>query len=523
MSTPRQPKPTESRALGVIRLSVETDESTSPERQRESIEAWSRMQGVPLVGVAEDIGVSGTVAPEDRGQLGKWFRSPAAGTWNTLVAMKIDRLSRDLEHFVGLTKRYRVVSTSEGVDTGTPVGKLVAQILGMFAEFERERIAERVRDSMDYLRRVGRWRGGWAWYGYRAVQVSEAEGYVLVQDPDAAEVIKEIANRLIAGEAKRAVMYDLNTRGVLTPRDRQRVLAGRPPEGKRWGVSTIDKLMRSVHVLGQDDYQGTVVRGDDGMPVQYGEPILTMTKQAQVLAALDARATSPTRTRQTGYLLDIAFCGNCSGKLYYKDWKVSESRYRYYMCRNRDDCGEKRLSAEHLEDFITRAFLDMVGHLEEIEHVPVPAEDHTEELTRARSNLQGIRGEYDRGEYDYPGGDEDYEQRRQSLVALVKRLSALPRSEARVESVRTGKTYRQQWNAADKTGRRALLLRSGIKLYATREPDDINFVHYRFGVPDDLQARMAAGGVPPAGDLRFTPGTWAWDVSKVHIDDTREE
>jgi site-specific DNA recombinase len=74
------------RALIEIRLSNETEESTSPERQREQDEAYCGSKGRDIVHVCEDLDASGAIPPFDRGDLGRWLREQTAE--NRRVAAK---------------------------------------------------------------------------------------------------------------------------------------------------------------------------------------------------------------------------------------------------------------------------------------------------------------------------------------------------------------------------------------------------------------------------------------------------
>ena len=82
------------RVLGALRLSRNTDESTSPKRQTERIEWWSGGHDGELVHIAEDLDVSGKVSPFDRDGLGEWLKEENAHKWDVLVAWKLDRISR---------------------------------------------------------------------------------------------------------------------------------------------------------------------------------------------------------------------------------------------------------------------------------------------------------------------------------------------------------------------------------------------------------------------------------------------
>ncbi|GGQ32290.1 hypothetical protein GCM10010233_57300 [Streptomyces pseudogriseolus] len=59
------------RVLGVVRLSRVSDETTSPQRQRRSIQRWADQEGHVVVGWVEDIDVSGGVEPWKRPEFGK--------------------------------------------------------------------------------------------------------------------------------------------------------------------------------------------------------------------------------------------------------------------------------------------------------------------------------------------------------------------------------------------------------------------------------------------------------------------
>ncbi|MER6076831.1 recombinase family protein [Streptomyces sp. NPDC001833] len=103
------------RVLGVVRLSRVSDETTSPERQRRSIQRWADQEGHVVVGWVEDIDVSGGVEPWKRPGFGKWLPSTVgkevsaiehriaveesrADEYDIICVLKIDRLSRRVLH-----------------------------------------------------------------------------------------------------------------------------------------------------------------------------------------------------------------------------------------------------------------------------------------------------------------------------------------------------------------------------------------------------------------------------------------
>jgi DNA invertase Pin-like site-specific DNA recombinase len=213
---------TVARVLGVVRLSREREESTSVARQRQYIETWCDQNGHVLVGVAEDIEVSGGTAPWDRPQLGGWLPETIGGTartaeWDVLCAWRLDRISRRVLHLSALIdwcKRHgkSLASTSEGFDINSPMGGIFVNILAALAEGELEAIRERARSSFTHLMKEGRWRGGFVPYGYRAVKGATGEGWRLEIDRETSTIFREVAEKVIAGSSANAMVRWLNRR-----------------------------------------------------------------------------------------------------------------------------------------------------------------------------------------------------------------------------------------------------------------------------------------------------------------------
>ena len=89
---------------------------------------------------------------------------------DTLICYRLDRISRNVADFsstLELLQKYNVnfISIKERFDTSTPLGRAMIYIASVFAQLERETIAERVRDNMIQLAKSGRWLGGNIPYG----------------------------------------------------------------------------------------------------------------------------------------------------------------------------------------------------------------------------------------------------------------------------------------------------------------------------------------------------------------------
>lgn len=113
----------------------------------------------PVVEEFVDHGVSG--AKDSRPALDALLRAAKRRKIDGVVVWKLDRLGRSLSHLLStldhLTAlKVAFVSLNEGIDTGSAAGRLQLQILGAFSEFERGRIAERVRLGMARAKAQGR-------------------------------------------------------------------------------------------------------------------------------------------------------------------------------------------------------------------------------------------------------------------------------------------------------------------------------------------------------------------------------
>jgi DNA invertase Pin-like site-specific DNA recombinase len=106
-----------------------------------------------------DRGISG--AKDRRPALDQLLTDARRRRFDVLVVWRLDRLGRNLRHLITLLEELATlgiafVSLNEGIDATTPAGKLQMHILGAIAEFERARIAERVKAGLQRARAQGK-------------------------------------------------------------------------------------------------------------------------------------------------------------------------------------------------------------------------------------------------------------------------------------------------------------------------------------------------------------------------------
>src|SRR6266852_2057534 len=128
-----------------------------PENQLAELRHYLEARGWTAVEYV-DKGVSG--AKDRRPALDRLVADATRRRFDVLVCWRLDRLGRNLKHLVTLLEELQAVgvafvSLGEGIDCTTPAGKLQLHILAALAEFERARIAERVRAGLVRVRAAG--------------------------------------------------------------------------------------------------------------------------------------------------------------------------------------------------------------------------------------------------------------------------------------------------------------------------------------------------------------------------------
>lgn len=156
-----------------IRVSTEDQarEGHSLEVQREYLESLAKRESLAIFKTYQDDGISGYTT--ERPALKQLLKDAKQKEFDLVLVYKIDRFSRNLKDMLNLVDELSkngvgFKSATEPFDTTTSAGKLMFQQLGSFAEFERNRIAERVFPGMVKSVQQGNWQGArYAPYGYR--------------------------------------------------------------------------------------------------------------------------------------------------------------------------------------------------------------------------------------------------------------------------------------------------------------------------------------------------------------------
>ncbi|WP_225075198.1 recombinase family protein [Streptomyces sp. CoT10] len=474
------------RVLAVIRLSNETDESTSPERQRALIKNWAEANGHVLAGEAEDLDISGGMRPFERPSLGEWLKTPER--FDVLACWKLDRLTRRSSHFAEILgwcqgRGKTIVSVTEGFDISTSMGKMFAQIIAAFAEGELDVITERVRASHEKLRQDGRYAGAPLPFGYVAGDLPTG-GKTLVQDPEYAEILRQIVKDVTEGVSTHELARRFNEQGLMTWGDRRHVLRGKPAEKRqRWTADVVQQIVKNPAVAGYKTQRlktedgryrkaHTFVMDEDGNPVMAtAEPIVTPTEWQAAIKALSSRASKGDRMARTESMLQgVLKCGSCGHNVYQHRSKHTvggeQKIYAYYACQSRRkerECAAPvRVSVERTEEDAVKALLALLGDAEITRTEYDPGEDYSAQLAEAQRILDTLEDDFLAGKYQGEEAARRYHRMHAKQSAKVDRLAALPHRPATTRQVGTGETYAERWERLSRLERREFLASQGI-------------------------------------------------------------
>lgn len=147
------------RKRAAMYLRVSTD-GQATENQRIALEEVAEKAGWQIAGVYEDAGISGAKGREKRPAFDRLCKDAARRRFDVVMVWHVDRLSRSLQDLVAFLGELHAVGVDlflhqQGVDTTTPAGKAMFQMMGVFAEFERAIIQERIRAGIARARQNG--------------------------------------------------------------------------------------------------------------------------------------------------------------------------------------------------------------------------------------------------------------------------------------------------------------------------------------------------------------------------------
>jgi site-specific DNA recombinase len=263
-------------------------------------------------------------------------------------------LTRDAAHakLVDLFDQHSVsfVSVTQSFNTTSSMGRLTLNVLLSFAQFEREVIGERVRDKIAASKRRGIWVGGPVPLGYASINKK------LVVVPEEAETVRLIFRRYLELGSIRALIQDLDRRGIRTKR--QVGGNGQTRGGIRFGVGPLAHLLRNRFYIGEVVYRGEVHSGEH-------EPLVDQSLFEALQTKLAASATArQLRLKGSSAILTGRIFDDRGNRMTPTHTNKRGARYRYYVShallqkRNNEAGSVPRVPAPEIENLVVKVLRD---------------------------------------------------------------------------------------------------------------------------------------------------------------------
>jgi site-specific DNA recombinase len=328
----------------------------------------------------------------DRPALDRLRDAAQWGEFECVVITSPDRLARSYPHQWLLLEEFKKygcsVSFVENPYQDSPQGRLLAQMQGMMAEYERSQILERTRRGKLHKARKGEYMPWMAnLYGYRYIP---RQGHLAPRveiDPDQAAVVGDMFNWLITEQlSTRQIVIRLNHLKLPTPK-----------QNTAWHPSTVSRMLRNEIYTGEGYYNKTqkamVQKVHPGPLIEHRLIETKVTRapeewvQIKVPAIIDQQTfqkaqqqlnynqqnASRSYTANSGrYLLRRRVkCGECGLSMFASRQKSGHSEYLYYICNahkdpakrpNKVKCPSKHIRAEQLDEVVWETIKALIEH-----------------------------------------------------------------------------------------------------------------------------------------------------------------
>jgi site-specific DNA recombinase len=413
----------EARNVGIwIRVSTEEQsKGEAPEHHLERAKMYAMARGWNIVEVYDLAGQSGK-AVSDHPEAKRMMADVKRGHIQALLFSKLARLSRNLREVQDFGDFFRVnnadlVSLNESIDTSTAGGRMFFHLLGVFAQWEREEITERVNASVAIRAKLGKPINGMAPYGYRWVDKK------LVVHPEEAPIRAKAYDLFRQYRRKGRVAKLLNASGY-------RTRAQQPWSDVHVRRVLVDSSAKGIYYFNRIKKQGDW-KGSEKPESEWGqvacEPIVPEALWTEVNGIIEEQGKV---NRFPGRLpahtfSNLARCA-CGGKMYVRS---NNPKYVCVKCQNKIPIEDlEGIFHDELAGFFTspekiaRHLLDANQAVAEKEKLLTT---HQQAIQKVREEMQGTHRLYLDGHITAKGFGDFYKPAEERLNQLTKELPKL--------------------------------------------------------------------------------------------------
>jgi site-specific DNA recombinase len=393
-----------------IYVRVSTDEQAaegySIRAQKNQLVDYCRVNGYEIANIYIDDGYS--AKDTKRPRLQAMLEAAKNGEFNAVLVYKLDRFTRsvrDLYELLEYLQKHEVgfISRQEKFDTTTAIGRALIGLIAVFAQFERELIAERVRMGVEQKVREGKRPGGKYPYGY------DSKGNLIESE---AEILKLVRELYMSGMSYQAVAAHLYRNGI----DRR---------GHEWTASNVALTLENpfyagIIRLGSKLPNGKYPQRKRELRVKVidtmgdHEPVWTVEEYEQHLARMRRRSDGGYSKKAIYWFNGVLRCGRCGSSMY---GRLARSRIRkdgsvvrtpYYWCskrKNNKGCDMpmfRQSQVEHLiMEHIKNIKSDHKAIATEQEKIAKSDSEKKKEITRLRKELEKVRARIKKWQYAF--------------------------------------------------------------------------------------------------------------------------
>ncbi len=330
--------------------------------------------------------------------------------FDVIIATKLDRLSRSIRDFFELDDRLfklgiDIVITTQNIDTTTPGGRAMRNMMLVFAEFEREMISQRTKEKLYTQAQKGYWGGGHTILGYDVVEKK------LVINEEEATIVRRIFNLYNEGKSSVAIAETLNKEGYKT---KERKSKGKVISDK-YNKDSVLRILKNKTYIGKITIKKNVIDGktlDKPQEEEFKglhEPIIDQKTFETANYALEQAKNNKFLEYKGSQLilLQKLICGIC-GSLMTTTFTTKSNGVRVYgyKCsakgkKGSSFCKSKDAPAKAIEDFIIKLLIN-IGSTEEVissvfkqskENDESIIKEKTEQLAKLKRNLNEVNVE----------------------------------------------------------------------------------------------------------------------------------
>ncbi|MDR2559530.1 MAG: recombinase family protein [Oscillospiraceae bacterium] len=412
-----------------VRVSTEeqAQEGYSVRGQTDKLKSYALIKEWDIYDIYADEGISGKNII-DRPAINRLMADVECGKVNNVLVFKVDRLTRNTKNLLELVELFNTHNCSfnsltESIDTQTASGRMFLKIIGIFAEFERENIIERIKVGCERKVREG----------YTLACICISYGYdrpngqkIPTINPCESEIVKEMFSMYVnQNYSMNKIARELNERKIPTKKG-----------ARMWASSTIRSMLMNPTYIGKvryatkDEHRYFEANG-------LHEPIISdeLFQFAQERLKNIPHISRTKHPKEQSYFCGVMVCGRCGAKITthnYKSGKNAETYTTAYKCRAMSSSEiEKCESYCVTHSKVEHAFLDYIDNISDItESVDIePVDNGGEKLLKIivafEKKLQSMQNRKNHVMEQYMDGILEFDEYKRMISYFNEKSDAL--------------------------------------------------------------------------------------------------